>query len=719
MTLELIYTSAPRGLAPGSAGYCTVARTAGMDDALAERLESLSVYRPGGNPVVLAHQTLAVGYYSYHVLSRIADAGADYTGRGHYLAHHIAIPTSELPACGPATLLKQKGLFSTFWEGDPQRLAPGRELPAAPEPRRGRLWEKLTGHDGWPAALLAAVEPMLLVLPPGVEALPLVEELLAELPAGERWKPTFSTHFLGPAAGAKCLWRFLPADAYDPRETPGPAVRLDRPGPPPRPREVAEPPSWRPGDVAPRPASEPRSSARHEPKAAPTARHRPPSRVKAMATGLALGAGLMLGFIVLLASVTSRGEEARTDAMKAGADEKVLIANQAQERTRREADAERTRLGNELKVAQDRFAGEIKQAADAGQAAKTAVAQQADAHKRTLDEKVLELAAVQKASTDREAARVKLEKDLAAEKANAATFKGQLDAANGNLAKKEDERKAAENLATAKQQALARLSGFVAALNPSEVRILSRPKSDQDLFRTPPGATLALVPKTDVPTTNLRDLKLAAKGTAGVRITDADEVRATIERLLEVDAARYGVDAKLNGVGDALGLKLLEVSAPLGDGKTWRAYYQFFEPPQLAPVKLPMKTPTEFRMSLLELLKGKPIDLQSYLNGDAKVLPRKFGPLAKLKLGGLEIELKSAIDADKLEGSAKPGDLAATTVSLGFEGEPGKYELVVRAANVPKEAVAECELTQLELVRSFDLNGKPYRQLMLRVGGGP
>jgi hypothetical protein len=42
---ELIYTSAPRGLKPGSCGFCTVVGTHGMSAALMQRLEALSGYR--------------------------------------------------------------------------------------------------------------------------------------------------------------------------------------------------------------------------------------------------------------------------------------------------------------------------------------------------------------------------------------------------------------------------------------------------------------------------------------------------------------------------------------------------------------------------------------------------------------------------------------------------------------------------------------------------
>ena len=43
---ELFYTSAPRGLRPGSSGFCTVSMTSGMPPTLISRLESLSSYQP-------------------------------------------------------------------------------------------------------------------------------------------------------------------------------------------------------------------------------------------------------------------------------------------------------------------------------------------------------------------------------------------------------------------------------------------------------------------------------------------------------------------------------------------------------------------------------------------------------------------------------------------------------------------------------------------------
>jgi hypothetical protein len=50
MAHELIYTSAPRGLRNGSQGFCTVAMTAQMPQALASQLEALSGYKPIYSP---------------------------------------------------------------------------------------------------------------------------------------------------------------------------------------------------------------------------------------------------------------------------------------------------------------------------------------------------------------------------------------------------------------------------------------------------------------------------------------------------------------------------------------------------------------------------------------------------------------------------------------------------------------------------------------------
>ena len=163
MPQELIYTSAPRGLRPGSQGFCTVAMTAGMPLALADRLESLSGYRPvypagdpeaAANPVAFSHLRLAAGGSTVSVLSRIAFTGLDYTSRANKLAHHLVLAPGELPAGGPAWVMLQEGVMETGWAGEPRTLPAGRAIPMTDGPQPPcSAWAAATGDAGWAGAV--------------------------------------------------------------------------------------------------------------------------------------------------------------------------------------------------------------------------------------------------------------------------------------------------------------------------------------------------------------------------------------------------------------------------------------------------------------------------------------------------------------------------------------------------------------------------------------
>ena len=84
MPHELIYTSAPSGLRPGSTGYCTVAQTPGLPTDLAEQLEALSHFRHlkvgddpnrNGNPLAFAHSILTMGYRVHPQVEKAFDLG--------------------------------------------------------------------------------------------------------------------------------------------------------------------------------------------------------------------------------------------------------------------------------------------------------------------------------------------------------------------------------------------------------------------------------------------------------------------------------------------------------------------------------------------------------------------------------------------------------------------------------------------------------------------
>jgi hypothetical protein len=193
-----------------------------MAAQLAARLEALSGYRQvfapqdpqaALNPVVYSHLRIAMAGRSYHVLSRIAAAGLDYSQRTNKFAHHIAIEPTELVAAGPASLLASPGLLQSAWDGQPKRLSAGRRLPnASAPPGICRSWQERTGDAGWGGVLAESVlnNPraiVTLIFPLGLDPLPLVAESLALLAPQQRWSVTFSTYFTKLPTGVDCNWR--------------------------------------------------------------------------------------------------------------------------------------------------------------------------------------------------------------------------------------------------------------------------------------------------------------------------------------------------------------------------------------------------------------------------------------------------------------------------------------------------------------------------------
>ncbi len=219
MSQELLYTSAPHGLLPGSQGFCTVAATRGLSAAWREALEALCSYRPlfpptdPRNPITHAHLRLTIGGRPRSVLARIGPQGFDYTGRANKFAHLLVLDPDEQPEAGPAWLLSRPGVLQAEWDG---RVGWRDGAPAVP---RGSApsgvctaWERLTGDAGWAGVVAETVvsepsRPAVLIFEPGTDLLPLFAEAVLLLPPKRRWEATFSTFFtsLPPAVG--CLWR--------------------------------------------------------------------------------------------------------------------------------------------------------------------------------------------------------------------------------------------------------------------------------------------------------------------------------------------------------------------------------------------------------------------------------------------------------------------------------------------------------------------------------
>ncbi len=224
MSQELLYTSAPHGLKPGSRGFCTVLSTQGMAAPLASALEGLSGYRPAFppgdeqtdlNPINWSHVTLPVAGRTWHILSRIAEYGLDYSQRTNKLAHHVVLDSAELITAGPAALLANSGFMRDEWNEEPH-LAPPKPVHKIPPLPRGvcQAWKELTGDAGWAGVLAESFmrdpeRPVILLYAPGQDMLPLIAEALSLIPADRRWEVTFSTYFTGLPQSVNCNWRCM------------------------------------------------------------------------------------------------------------------------------------------------------------------------------------------------------------------------------------------------------------------------------------------------------------------------------------------------------------------------------------------------------------------------------------------------------------------------------------------------------------------------------
>jgi len=99
MPWELIYTSAPRLLTAGQTGFGTVARHRDIPPLVVSAVERASQFArlPGldAGRVVFSHRVVDAAGARHHLLSRVASAGSDYTGRTNHLAHHLILTTAE------------------------------------------------------------------------------------------------------------------------------------------------------------------------------------------------------------------------------------------------------------------------------------------------------------------------------------------------------------------------------------------------------------------------------------------------------------------------------------------------------------------------------------------------------------------------------------------------------------------------------------------------
>ena len=128
MPQQLIYTSAPRGIVAGRSGYCTVARSAKMREPLMLQLEKFCYYQHlsltgGQERPIYSCRIVDIRGTRFHVLSRIQDAGLDFTGRTNFIAHHLVFTPEEIRQFPtPPVILREWPGWVKSWTKDPQML---------------------------------------------------------------------------------------------------------------------------------------------------------------------------------------------------------------------------------------------------------------------------------------------------------------------------------------------------------------------------------------------------------------------------------------------------------------------------------------------------------------------------------------------------------------------------------------------------------------------
>jgi hypothetical protein len=209
MIQELISTSLPKCL-NGNPGFGVAAQTAGMAPNVVQAAAALSGYThlfPAGhpnNPVALIHIIRNLGGQRRHFVSRVADAGNDYSGRTNRIGHHWIIEepddVQKLP-CGPAAICVHSSLFRTSYTDKAQELPRGKQIAnVSVRADVCKVWQQITGDAGWAAAVAEHIEkglPVSIVYAPGsVDLVILLQEVFALLSPQIRWRTSFSTYFM-------------------------------------------------------------------------------------------------------------------------------------------------------------------------------------------------------------------------------------------------------------------------------------------------------------------------------------------------------------------------------------------------------------------------------------------------------------------------------------------------------------------------------------------
>ena len=234
---ELVNTSIPNGLLPGTHGYSTVAMTKGLPDALRIRLEAFCAYQHrtnahdstywSENPINWFHVILPQGV---HAIGCVAPSEFDYTGRTNRLARMCSFGKDEMPTVGGAAVLRSSlNRFREPWTGEARWLdsdtAVERELQST-RPTQNTIapaWRRMFGEsDGLNLAkqfasllsdnISAGGRPIYFKTSAtndveGVKLLELFADLIDMLPLDIRASVTFATYPAALPNGTICHLR--------------------------------------------------------------------------------------------------------------------------------------------------------------------------------------------------------------------------------------------------------------------------------------------------------------------------------------------------------------------------------------------------------------------------------------------------------------------------------------------------------------------------------
>ena len=223
MAWQLIYTSAPRLLEAGRSGFGTVARHRAIPNLLAGAIERISQFSRlpglGEHRIIYSHRHISGSGARFHVISRISDAGADYTGRTNHIAHHLIIDPREFAnsPVSPADVILTFP-WKAAWEEPPRYFDSGEEVSLGSIQQRVHLpaqwWGTASGNKRY-AALLVAPEVArgcYLIYqhdPTGDAAQQFAVHLFGEsllLTGNRMWAFPFTTNFQPSDDAADFLW---------------------------------------------------------------------------------------------------------------------------------------------------------------------------------------------------------------------------------------------------------------------------------------------------------------------------------------------------------------------------------------------------------------------------------------------------------------------------------------------------------------------------------